>query len=184
MSGKDEKGRFIKGNQFWRERHKHGRDKDYLPDELLNEFFDYLEWVEENSFEEKEDGSIRDSDTSKAVEQNDGTFKARATKVKSTSKIKKIKRSVTTLEFCMFLGKNGKYVEHYDKNKSTDCATVKSYILNSIKSQQLAGSLSGIYNANIVSQLLGLTTKTATEHKGINITVNPVTVDIPSDNLD
>ena len=41
------------GNNYWQFRNKHGKDPDYNPSELWDEFVQYCQWIEENPLHEE-----------------------------------------------------------------------------------------------------------------------------------
>lgn len=139
-NGRNKDGTFNKTNTYWQQRKKHGRNKDYTPDELINELFNYVDWSNENDFEQKE--------ISKKMNRKKKS-------VITVVKIKNLKRPVTLRGFNQWLGKGGRYFQQLkDAEGSTDYSYVKSYIKNAIESEQLQYALAGIIKPVTVNSLI------------------------------
>lgn len=72
---------------------------------------------------------------------------------------------------CLYMGVAGGYFRQFksgQKEFDKDTSTVVSFIEHTIKTQQLNGASAGIFNSSIISQYLGLVTKTHNQNDNIN----------------
>lgn len=152
------------GNQFWKLRSKHGRDKLFATPELLWEAAcEYFEWCDENPL--------------KSYEWNG--------KDPVKCELEKM-RPYTLTGLCLYLDCSEAYFRAFktDKEKCTDeFLTVITRIESTVYSHKFEGAAAGFFNANIIARDLGLTDKkdvtTAGEKVGIPIIVaNDKTKDI------
>ena len=143
------------GNQFWKLRSKHGRDKIFAtPQIMLEACYEYFDYQSKQVW-------------------NKTDFKG-----KDVEKVKIPTASPFTLTgLCIFLGVNTKYFTEFEsnldlKNKvDKDFSEVITHVREIITTQQMEGAMVGTYNANIVARKLGLSDKKETTHKGeLNIT--------------
>ena len=118
-----------------------GRPPKYTPDELLEQFQEYLKAREADAIVEEstEEGSTPKGETSKV---------SRAAHP----------QPISILDFCVFLGRTDRWWQMLGEN-SDEFLRVKTYIENYIRSYQIRGALIGAFNANIISRLLGLVDK-------------------------
>lgn len=152
------------GNQFWKLRSKHGRDKLFASPELLWEAAcEYFEWCEENPFHEVKPMSVSQG-------MNSGS---------SIEMVEiPVKRPFTLHGVCRYLDCNTGYFRDFratikdvlnDPRSNADIDLVKDFsaviqdIEETIYDQKFSGAASGFFNANIISRDLGLTDKQ--EHK-------------------
>lgn len=140
------------GNQFWKLRSKHGRDKLFATPEILwEEACKYFEWCDNNPLIEI-DYKGKDADR---VE------------------IPKM-RAYTMQGLCLFLDCNVGYFNDFkrsDKGKEKDFSVVITRIEETVYTQKFTGAAAGFLNANIISRDLGLADKREVENNGtINIT--------------
>jgi len=144
-----------KGNQFWKLRSKHGRDKLFASPELLWEAAcEYFEWVENNPLYETKAFSFQ------------GLI--------ITEKLP-IMRAMTLSQLCLYLGCNEAYFrtfKHQLKDGEKDFNTVIDQIEQTIYNQKFQGASGNLLNANIIARDLGLTDKTELEHSGTIKTVD------------
>lgn len=139
-----------RGNKYWQLREKHGRNKKYTPDELLDVFYEYAEWIDENPF--KEAVLVQKGIT---IEQPDG-------KKKTTYQVGLPKMRPYTLSgFCIYAGITTETFGQY--RKQDDFSDITTYICEVIKTQKFEGAASGFFNANIIARDLGLTDKKSHE---------------------
>ncbi|OBW43512.1 hypothetical protein AB670_00041 [Chryseobacterium sp. MOF25P] len=134
-------GNFPKGNQFWMNRAKHGRDKLFGTPVLLWEAAcEYFRWVEENPLYETK------------------VFNYQGTIV--TEKVP-IMRAMTLAGLCFYLNCNEAYFRQFEKDKeeSGDYSTVITDIRTVIYRQKFEGAAGNLLNANIISRDLGLADK-------------------------
>lgn len=148
-----------KGNQFWKLRNKHGRDKLFATPELLEEAcLEYFQWVDDNPLIE-------------VIHFNQG--KEGIAKVKAPKM-----RPYTLGGLCIYLGCSTEYFRHFEKNNkdSKDFIPIITRVREIIYNQKFEGAAAGFFNANIIARDLGLIDKKQTETevnvKGLNI-LNP-----------
>ena len=136
------------GNQFWKLRSKHGRDKIFkTPNILLDACYEYFEHQSNQKWEKTD-------------------FKG-----KDVEMVKIPTASPFTLTgLCIFLGVNTKYFAQFEsdldlENKiDKDFSNVITHVREIIYSQKFEGAAVGAYNANIIARDLGLADKK--EHSG------------------
>lgn len=125
-----------KGNQFWKLRSKHGRDKIFsTPEELWNAACEYFEWCDENPIKEEK------------------IFHSQGVITKGT--IKKI-RAYTLKDFCLFCGVNEAYLRQFESNENKDFSTVITRIQDIVYSHQFGHAAVDMLNPNIIARNLGL----------------------------
>lgn len=128
-----------KGNQFWKARATHGRDKIFKTPELLwSAACEYFQWVEDNPLE-------------KAI-----VYQGVVTGQES------LMRAMTISGLCIFLDVNNDYFTDFkdrlDDNEK-DFTRVINKIYEIIKTQKFEGASAGLLNPNIIARDLGLTDK-------------------------
>ncbi len=134
------------GNQFWKVRAKHGRDKIFsTPDMLWDAACEYFQWVEDNPLKEEkifqyQGGIVRDE-------------------------VKKI-RAMTLKGLYFFLGIHPSTWDEYKKRE--DFTDITRDIETIIYNQKLEGAAADLLNANIIARELGLKDATTSEHTGPN----------------
>lgn len=153
------------GNQFWKLRSKHGRDKLFTTPELLWEAAcEYFEWCEQHPWNKKEGvkggelaGTVMDIPT---------------------------ERPFTLTALCLYLDVNTMYFRDFKKGlggkedeASKDFSRVITRIEETIYAQKFEGAAVGAFNHNIIARDLGLADKSEHEHAGkegqpISITLN------------
>lgn len=144
------------GNQFWKLRSKHGRDKIFrTPGILLEACYEYFEYQSGQKWEKTD-------------------FKG-----KEVEMVKIPTASPFTLTgLCIFLGVNTKYFAQFESGldlRTEDgigFSNVITHVRETIYTQKLEGAAVGAYNANIISRELGLADKK--EHSG-NIDISQIT---------
>lgn len=141
------------GNQFWKMRSKHGRDKLFTnPEELWEAACEYFEWCEQNPLIEVD-------------------FVG-----KDATQVHKPKMRPFTMQgLCLYLDCNTHYFYDFEKalkGKDDELSRDFSYIITRIKetiyNQKFTGAASGFLNANIISRDLGLADKNQQELSGPN----------------
>lgn len=131
-----------KGNQFWKARTKHGREKLFASDDILwDACCEYFQWVEDNP--------LYESETVK--------FQGSATLIE----VPKM-RAMTKAGLCLFLGISEDCWEDYRVRK--DFIGVTSRVEGVIYSQKFAGAAANQLNANIIARDLGLTEKQSVDN--------------------
>lgn len=144
------------GNQFWKQRSKHGRDKLFASPELLWEAAcEYFQWCSDNPWE-KVDFKGKDADEVRIPTE----------------------RPLTINGLCLYLGCNPAYFRNFkgqERGKDKDFSAVISQIEETIYTQKFEGAAVGAFNANIIARDLGLADKQDHHHEGdwtISMNVN------------
>jgi hypothetical protein len=145
------------GNQFWKLRSKHGRDKLFATPALLWEAaIEYFEWYEENPLSE-----------AKAFAFQGEIIMATLPKM----------RAMTLSGLCLYLHCNEQYFKTFKAQLpegEKDFNTVIEQIETTIYNQKFQGAAADLLNANIIARDLGLADKR--EHSGgIDLSGLPVT---------
>ena len=129
---------------------KRGRPRKFKPSDLLDEFQNYIQDRMSNPIVEKEEESGYAGQNSSAK-----------TKEKSHPQL------LSVADFCVFLGCS----RNWWNELPDEFLGVKSHISTYIDNFQLKGASIGVFNANIVSRLLGLKDKTELSGGGIILKV-------------
>ena len=139
------------GNQFWKARTKHGRDRLFESAELLwDACCEYFQWVEDNPL----------------LEENLFAYQGTVTK-ESAAKM----RAMTIGGLCIFLDINrGTWNEW---RKVDDFSEVVTKAEEVIYSQKLTGAAAGLLNANIIARDLGLKDSSEHDHKSSDGSMSP-----------
>ena len=133
-----------KGNQYYRERLKDGRDKIFQTStELLEKCLEYFEWVVKNP--------LRGAELVKFQ----GKYKTAMVPVL---------RMMSIRGLCIHLGIMTSSWDNYRKRK--DYLEVCTRVESVIKDQQVTGAAGNLLNANIIARLLGLAENVKTEDVG------------------
>lgn len=136
-----------KGNQFWKLRSKHGRDKLFADASLLWEAAtEYFEWCDGHPW-------------------NKTDFKGKDVELVLIPTA----RPYSLSGLCLYLGCNSAYFRTFKAQMpegEEDFNTVISRIEEVIYTQQFEGATVGAYNANIIARNLGLADKKEVEHSG------------------
>jgi len=157
------------GNQFWKVRSKHGRDKIFAtPQILLEAAQEYFMWCDQNPFCE-------------------------ITAMKGPKKIEIVNlpkmRPYTIMGLCIFLGVNTMYLRDFEMlidrkgenvtEMDKDFSRILAYIKETIYTQKFSGAASGFFNPVIISRDLGLREQTENKHE-TNVTVQGIEYIIPT----
>jgi hypothetical protein len=137
------------GNQFWKLRAKHGRDKLFSDPEILWEAAcEYFQWCDDNPLKE-ENWVGKDGDK---VEKN-------------------LMRPYTLSGLCVYLDCGEQTLRDYRNNK--DFSEVYTRIEQIIRTQKFEGAAVGLFNHNIIARDLGLIDKQESKQEvKAEITVN------------
>lgn len=146
------------GNQFWKLRSKHGRNRLFESPELLLEAAnEYFEWCDAHPYkkpEQKKGNTI--------IPKN---FEGSVDEIKSIVEIETM-RPYTLQGLCLYLDANTRYFEQFEKSiegkddeKSKDFSTVITRIRETIHSNQIDGGMIGAYNPMLTARILGLKEK-------------------------
>lgn len=131
-----------KGNQFWKLRSKHGRDKLFASPELMwDAACEYFQWCEDNPWQKVET-----------------TIKGKTTDVKTTP----TERPFTMQGLCLYLDCNTKYFNNFKstlKESDKDFNYIVTRIEETVYKQKFEGAAVGAFNANIIARDLGLAEK-------------------------
>lgn len=129
-----------KGNKFWQQRSKHGRDKLFESTELLLESAQqYFEWCDENPIK-----TIEVTTTDK------GTY----------TKEKILQIPYSRDGWFAYIGCSENWLREFKKTANKDFLRVIEEIEIHIDTNQFIGATVGIFNASIIASKLGLTNKT------------------------
>lgn len=131
---KDDKGRFTEGNQWWRKRAKHGRDRIIQDHEaLLESAYEYFQQTDNRKWTKKD---WVGKDAFEVQRENETPY--------------------TKSGLCVFLGIDGWRTIESLKEVSSDFFQVVTHIENIIFTQKIEGASVGAFNASIVSRELNL----------------------------
>lgn len=154
------------GNQFWKLRSSHGREKLFsTPGLLLKAAYEYFEWCDNNPWQKTEQ-------LKKPISIGRGKEKVTQTTIQIPTS-----RPYTLSGLCIYLGVNTKYFNDFkdgmkgkeEEGRNKDFSEVISRIENIIYTQKFEGAAVGAFNANIIARDLGLTDKTDVTTKGKEI---------------
>lgn len=138
-----------KGNQFWKLRSKHGRDRIFTSPEMLWEAAcEYFEWCEQNPLIEID-------------------FKG-----KDADRVELPRMRPFTLQgLCLYLDCNTMYFRDFkkalnpkEKEIDKDFSLIVTRIEEIIYNQKFSGAAAGFLNPNIIARDLGLKEKTENSH--------------------
>jgi hypothetical protein len=130
-----------KGNQFWKLRNKHGRNKLFeSPELLLQSAHEYFDWCDKHTWYKQE-------------------------AVKSGSECGRIidipiKRPYSISGLCVYLECGQNYFYQFKKNCSAEFLEAIERIENIIETQQFEGAVIGSFNSSIIARKLGLREQT------------------------
>lgn len=134
-----------KGNQFWKLRSKHGRDKLFANPQLLWEAAcEYFEWCEDNPLIEID-------------------YKGKNAKKVEMPKM----RPYTLFGLCHYLDCDAAYFRNFksqERENKEAFITVITRIEETIYNQKFTGAAAGFLNPNIIARDLGLREKTENNH--------------------
>lgn len=136
-----------KGNQFWKLRSEHGRDKLFASPEMMwQAATEYFEWADANPWYKVE--GIKSGDM---VGQMINIPTA---------------RPYTLRAFLLYIHASENFWTEFKKAKHEDFLGVIEEIENVMYAQKFEGAAVGSFNANIIARDLGLKDKTETEMSG------------------
>ena len=139
------------GNQFWRLRSKHGRDRLFAtPEQLWEAACEYFEWCDNNPLIEVD-------------------FRG-----KDAERVELPKPRAYTLQgLTLYLDCNIQYFNEFEESLkdrtdeyAKDFSAIITRIRQTIHDQKFTGAAAGLFNHNIIARDLGLADKKATEHSG------------------
>ena len=130
---------FTKGNQFWKQRTRHGQQAMFEdPQKLYEACIEYFEWVEDNPLKETKVG-----------------FYLGDPIIVEVDKI----RAMTSSGLSIFLGITHKTLIEWRKQRE-DLKPIIEWAEQIIRDQKFTAAAAGLLNANIISRELGLADKT------------------------
>lgn len=148
-----------KGNQFWKIRSKHGRDKLFeSPELLLQSAYEYFEWCTENPWI-----------TTKNTSSSSTICSSNTTEEKPTA------RPFSKGGFYIYIGCSTSWFNEFKRTANKDFLLVLEEIENIIETQQWEGAVIGTFKENIIARTLGL--KEQTENNNINHNSKPLTLE-------
>lgn len=132
------------GNQFWKLRSSHGRDKLFAtPDLLWDAACEYFEWCEANPLPAED-------------------FITGGPMAGQKVTLNKM-RPFTMQGLCGYLDCSTGYFREFKKDCTKDFVSVVIRIEEAVYNQKFTGAASGFFNANIISRDLGLADKSDNE---------------------
>lgn len=141
-----------KGNKFWLNRSKHGRDKLFsTPDLLWEAATEYFTWCDNNPWLKKE--AIKSGDMC-------GELVSIPTQ-----------RPFTLSGFLLYIGASEGYLRQFKTTASEDFLTVIENIEQAMYTQKFEGAAVGAFNANIIARDLGLAEKSEGKTTQVNYNV-------------
>ena len=145
------------GNQFWKNRSKHGRDKLFeTPELLLEAAYEYFQWCDDNPWSTEE-----------------STIKLTDHTTEKTTKNKPTQRPYSLDGFRLYVGASESWLREFKKTAEDDFLRVIDEIETIIVLNQKEGAIVGAYNANIIARILGLSESTV--NKNINLNTEELT---------
>ena len=138
------------GNQFWKLRSKHGRDKLFESPELMWEAAcEYFQWCEDNPLIETD-------------------FRGKDADEVHLPKM----RAFTVQGLCRYLDCNTHYFNDFKSANHKGFSDVLTRIMDTIYDQKFTGAAAGFLNPNIIARDLGLSEKKEVDKKIEMRTVN------------
>lgn len=152
-----------KGNQFWKKRAKHGRDRIFQsPKQLWESACEYFEYMDKNPWKSKE-------------LMRSGDLAGELVDVPTA-------RPYSLEGLCLYLGANSKYWAQFklglpeaktlDKEQKEAFSNVITQIEAVIRVQKMEGATVGAFNHNIIARELGLVDKTETQTQNTHVNYN------------
>lgn len=145
------------GNQFWKLRHKDGRDRLFENAEALwQAATEYFNWIDAHPWFKVE--QLKKPYQEEDAEGNKGKW-VTVTKIPTA-------RPYTIHGLCLYLGCNTKYFNDFEdalKNRTDEVSKgfseIVSRVRETIYTQKFEGAAVGAFNANIIARELGLVDK-------------------------
>lgn len=150
------------GNQFWKLRSKHGRDKLFGTPEIMWEAVcEYFQWCEDNPYHKAEAKTVNIGDYQSEIQ---------------IAKLP-VLRPFTLQGLCLYLDCNTVYFSQFEdslKEKNDEISKGFSIIITRIRetiyNQKFSGAAAGFFNANIIARDLGLADKKEIEKRSTKLT--------------
>ncbi len=156
--------KFSEGNQWWKMRSKHGREKLFASPELLWEAAcEYFQWCDDNPWV-----------SSKISENEKGSF----TETRPTQ------RPYSKSGFYLYIGCSDSWLKEFKKVCDADFLLVIERIELVIAKQQWEGASVGAFKENIISRTLGLKDTSDITTNGNDIASNIIKVEVITPSTD
>ena len=168
-----------KGNQFWKFRSKHGRDKLFTTPELLwGAAREYFQWCDEHPWMKVEQARATGK-PGLALKVTKGKVKdIQATRPAGLAELPTA-RPYTLSGLCHYLDCAESYFREFKRNKPPDdFMTVITRIELIIETRQFEGATVGAYNANIIARKLGLSDKSELTGKDGNPLIPKIIIEV------
>lgn len=152
-----------KGNQFWKLRSKHGRDKLFATPKLLWEAScEYFQWCDENPLHEAKAFNTKDN----------GIVQEALPKM----------RAYTITGLCLYLDCSTQYFNNFEDNNkdSKDFMEVITRIRATIYTQKFVGAAADLLNSNIIAMELGLKLRTDVTTGGEKFNNDSIKIVLPN----
>lgn len=136
------------GNQYWKTRTRHGREKLFASGEVLwDACCEYFQWVEDNPL-----------------------YEAETVKFQGDAIIVKVPkmRAMTIAGLCIFLGIDRQTWANWKKDDTLSVTVQK--VEDVIYTQKFSGAAANLLNANIIARDLGLADKTQNDNVSVEMT--------------
>nr|DAN89881.1 MAG TPA: Terminase small subunit [Caudoviricetes sp.] len=135
-----------KGNQFWKLRSKHGRDKLFATPELLWEAAcEYFQWCDDNPW---------------------AVIKTKKKGNKKETESTPTQRPYTLRGLMVYCDASEAFWRKFKKSNHEGFLSVIERIESIIETQQLEGATVGAFNPNIIARQLGLVDKSEVNNTG------------------
>lgn len=148
------------GNQFWKIRSKHGRDKLFTTsDKLWEAACEYFQWCDDNPWAETTT-KTKAIATPKSIKTEDDAKGKGVNLVESSNT--PTARPYTLSGLCIYLGCNTHYISQFKAalpKDEEDFSSVITRIEEIIYTRKFEGAAVGAFNATIISRDLGLRDK-------------------------
>jgi hypothetical protein len=155
-----------KGNEFWKMRSKHGRDKLFADPELLwDAACDFFRHIDNNPWQRIEQVKTQ----GKPFRNDDGELEFPPNTVSIPTA-----RPYTIQGLCLYLSCNKQYFDDFeqalkkDNPVDQDFSLVITRIRETIYTQKFEGAAVGAFNASIIARDLGLADKTDNKNDNTN----------------
>jgi hypothetical protein len=150
---------FQEGNQWWKLRSKHGRDKLFAsPELLLESAFEYFQWCDENPWEKTKTSSF-----------DKGEFSGTSIETVPTQ------RPYSLAGWFLYIGCSDTWLKEFKKKASDDFLRVINEVELIIHKQQWEGATVGAFKENIIARTLGLKESNDITTNGKDLNLNPLT---------
>jgi hypothetical protein len=173
--GRERSGRFAEGNQFWKLRSKHGRDKLFTSPELLwQAACEYFEWCDSHPLMEETIQKVKVNGEGERI---------------IRELLPKL-RPYTIYGLCLYLDVNIDYLNHFeqqlrreDSEQPSDFRRVITRIKDAIYTQKFEGAATGFFNPTVIVRDLGLRDKSDLTTDGKPLSTDKLAVTVSFTNM-